>query len=126
MIAKIENNMRTTEMKLNQYIKEHGRLQQHNQELQRRVSETGKKKDEFITKISSLQETLKDIQQSNVKCQTDLTQLSKIVEGHFESFTENCHKINESTRPDHDATISFLSNNHIKKRTGKTDFKTYI
>lgn len=66
---KTQDRLKTLEIKVNKFIKEHGRLQQQNQELQIRVSETEKKKDELTTKISSLEETPKtfNIAMTNVR-----------------------------------------------------------
>lgn len=64
----MENRLGTIENKLNQYMEEHGRLQQQNQDLQRRVPETEKKNDNLTTRMSSLKETVGDIRLSNDKC----------------------------------------------------------
>lgn len=66
---KTQDRLKTLEIKVNKFIKEHGRLQQQNQELQIRVSETEKEKDELTTKISSLEETPKtfNIAMTNVR-----------------------------------------------------------
>lgn len=91
-VDKMEDRLWKLEGKLNQYIEEHGRLLQQNQELQRRVSETEKKNEELTTKISSLEEKVKEIQQRNDKWQMDIKQLFKIVEKHFDSFILNKQK----------------------------------
>lgn len=117
------DRLKTMERKLNQYMDEHGHLLQQNQELQRRVSETEKKNEELTTKIGTLKETVKKIQQSNVKCQMDVKQLSKFFGEHSYSFTENSQKLNETTnlKLDSDGLLSISTSNPIHKRIGKAD-----
>lgn len=110
------DRLKTMERKLNQYMDEHGHLLQQNQELQRRVSETEKKNEELMTKIGTLKETVKKIQQSNAKCQMDVKQLSKFFGEHSYSFTENSQKLNETTKLDSDGLLSISTSNPIHKR----------
>lgn len=109
------------ERKLNQYMEEHSHLLQQNRDLQRRVSETEKKNEELTTKIGTLKETVKVIQQSNAKCQMDVKQLSKFFGEHSYSFTENSQKMNETAKLDSDGLISISTSNSIHKRIGKAD-----
>lgn len=99
-------------------MEEHGRLQQQNQELQSRVSETEKKNDELTTNISSLEETVGDIRLSNDKCQMDIKQLSKIIEEHFDSFIFNNDQVNGSTTSNSNEVKSYSLHTHIRKRIG--------
>lgn len=109
-----------------QYIEEHGRLQQHNQELQRRVSESEKKNDELSIKIEHLEETVRDIQKNNAKCQLDIKQLTKIAEKNADSFISNPQKVNKINTTDSNGKTSNLSSNHFEKRIGKTVFDEFI
>ncbi|XP_052693920.1 heavy metal-binding protein HIP-like isoform X2 [Crassostrea angulata] len=104
------------ERKLNQYMEEHGRLQQQNQELQRWVSKTEKKNGELTIKISSLEEKVKEIQQSNDKCQIDIKQLSTIIEDNSDSFIFNNDQMNGSTPSNSNEVKSFSSHTYIRKR----------
>lgn len=54
----MENRLGTIENKLHQYMEKHGRLQQQNQDLQRRLPESEKNNDKLTTGISSLKETV--------------------------------------------------------------------
>lgn len=125
-VNKMEDRLRTMERKLNQYIEEHGRLQQHNQELQRRVSESEKKNDELSIKIEHLEETVRDIQKNNAKCQLDIKQLTKIAEKNADSFISNPQKVNKINTTDSNGKTSNLSSNHFEKRIGKTVFDEFI
>lgn len=78
-------------------MEEHGRLQQQNQDLQRRVPETEKKNDKLTTRIISLKETVGDIRLNNDKCQMDIKQLFKIIDEHFDNFIFNTDHVNELT-----------------------------
>lgn len=124
----IEENghLKKMERKLNQYMEEHGRLQQQNQELQRWVSKTEKKNGELTIKISSLEEKVKEIQQSNDKCQIDIKQLSTIIEDNSDSFIFNNDQMNGSTPSNSNEVKSFSSHTYIRKRIGRTVFNVSI
>eukprot|EP00105_Crassostrea_gigas_P037966 XP_019922114.1 PREDICTED: caprin-2 [Crassostrea gigas] len=109
-------HLKTMERKLNKYMEEHGRLLQQNQKLQRRVSKTEKKNGELTIKISSLEEKVKEIQQSNDKCQMDIKQLSIIIEDNSDSFIFNNDQMNGSTPSNSNEVKSFSSHTYIRKR----------
>lgn len=115
-LSKMENRLGTIENKLNQYMEEHGRLQQQNQDLQRRVPETEKKNDKLTTKMSSLKETVGDIRLSNDKCQIEIKQLFKIIEEHFDNFIFNTDHVNESTTLNSNEVKSYSLHTPIRKK----------
>lgn len=97
-------------------MEEHGRLQQQNQDLQRRVPETEKKNDKLTTRISSLKETVGDIRLSNDKCQMDIKQLFKVIEEHFDNFIFNTDHVNESTTLNNNEVKSYSLHTPIRKK----------
>lgn len=111
-------HLKTMERKLNKYMEEHGRLLQQNQELQRRVSKTEKRNGDLTIKISSIEEKVKEIQQSNDKCQMDIKQISKIIEDNSDSSILNNDQVNGSTTPNSNEVKSYSLQNHIRKRIG--------
>lgn len=127
-VDKMEDRFSTMERKLNQYIEEHGRLLQQNEELQRRVSAIEKKNDELTTKTGTLEETVKEILQSNAKCQVDVKQLSKIIEDNSDSFIWNNQEKNVTTTSSSNEVKSYSSRTHIRKRFafGKTIFNEFL
>lgn len=113
-VGKMEDRLSTMERKLNQYMEEHSRLLQHNQDLQRRVSKTEKKNGELTTKISFLEEKVKEIQQSNDKCQIDIKQLFEFFEKHFNSFILIQQKMDR---------LNTSNSNEVKSHSLHTDFQ---
>lgn len=107
-------------------MEEHDRLQQQNQDLQRRVPETEKKNDNLTTRMSSLKETVGDIRLSNDKCQIDIKQLSTIIEDNSDSFIFNNDQMNGSTPSNSNEVKSFSSHTYIRKRIGRTVFNVSI
>lgn len=111
-VDKMEDRLKTMEMKLNQYMEEYGLLLQVHKELKKRD-------DELTIKMDYLEETVRDIRLSNARCQMDIQTLSKFTEDNSNTSIWNRQKVEETTTSNSNEVNTFSSYIQNQKRIGE-------